>query len=126
MKDLSRNVKLFCNICGNDQFESLDEAFENLKEAPETVRVRCSECGKVFTKAELIEVIVMKDKMPFEYLEPGNSFEENVIVHLGSSRKFKINISWEDEKGNIGSNEQIRDCWEKMNWKIQKKEKLFY
>lgn len=34
MKDLSRSVKLFCNICGNDLFESLDEAFENLKEAP--------------------------------------------------------------------------------------------
>lgn len=27
MKDLSRNVKLYCNICGNDQFESIDEAF---------------------------------------------------------------------------------------------------
>lgn len=55
-------------------------------------------------------ITVMKDKMPFEYLEPGNSFEENVIVHMGSSRKFKINITWEDEQGNKGSNEQIRDC----------------
>ena len=55
MKDLSRNVKLYCNICGNDQFESIDEAFSNLKEAPETVRMRCSDCGKIFTKAELIE-----------------------------------------------------------------------
>lgn len=55
IKDLSRNVKLYCNICGNDQFESLDEEFTNLKEAPETVRMRCSDCGKIFTKAELIE-----------------------------------------------------------------------
>lgn len=54
-------------------------------------------------------ITVMKDKMPFDYLEPGNSFEENVIVHLGSARKFKINITWEDEQGNKGSNEQIRD-----------------
>lgn len=55
-------------------------------------------------------ITVMKDKMPFDYLEPGNSFEENVIVHMGSARKFKINITWEDEQGNTGSNEQIRDC----------------
>lgn len=55
MKDLSRNVKLYCNICGNDQFESLDEEFANLKEAPGTVRMRCSDCGKIFTKEELIE-----------------------------------------------------------------------
>lgn len=55
MKDLSRNVKLYCNICGNDQFESLDEEFVNLKEASETVKMRCSDCGKVYTKAELLE-----------------------------------------------------------------------
>lgn len=55
-------------------------------------------------------ITVMKGKMPFEYLEPGNSFEENVIIHMGSARKFKINITWEDEQGNKGSNEQIRDC----------------
>ena len=55
MKDLSRNVRLYCNICGNDQFESLDEAFANLKEAPETVKMRCSDCGKIFTKEELIK-----------------------------------------------------------------------
>lgn len=55
MKDLCRNVKLYCNICGNDQFESLDEEFANLKDAPETVRMRCPGCGKIFTKAELIE-----------------------------------------------------------------------
>lgn len=55
MKDLCRNVKLYCNICGNDQFESLDKEFVNLKEAPGTVRIRCSDCGKIFTKEELIE-----------------------------------------------------------------------
>lgn len=55
-------------------------------------------------------ITIMKGKMPFEYLEPGNSFEENVIVHMGSARKFKIKISWEDEQGNQGFNEQVRDC----------------
>lgn len=39
VKDLSRSVKLYCNICRNDQFEAIDEAFANVNEALETVRI---------------------------------------------------------------------------------------
>ena len=53
-------------------------------------------------------IIIMKDKMPFEYLEPGNSFEECVVIHAQSASKFKINSIWEDETGNKFSNEQLR------------------
>ena len=56
MKDLSRNVTLFCDACGNDQFSTLDEIKCELSEAPDETRVQCSDCGKVFTKAELLEV----------------------------------------------------------------------
>lgn len=56
MKDLSRNVTLFCNVCGNDQFSTLDEITCELKEAPDETKVKCSDCGKIFTKAELLEV----------------------------------------------------------------------
>lgn len=55
-------------------------------------------------------IILMKDKMPFEYLEPGNGFEEHVVVHMQSSRKFKVICNWEDGNGEKSSNEQIRDC----------------
>lgn len=55
MKDLSRIVSLLCPLCGNDQFESLDEEFEDLKDAPDSVRLRCSDCGSTFTKEELID-----------------------------------------------------------------------
>lgn len=55
-------------------------------------------------------IILMKDKMPFEYLEPGNGFEEHVVVHMQSSRKFKVICRWEDENGEKSSYEQIRDC----------------
>lgn len=55
-------------------------------------------------------IILMKDKMPFEYLEPGNGFEEHVVVHQQSSRKFKIICKWEDKNGEQHFNEQIRDC----------------
>lgn len=55
MKDLSRKVTLFCSVCGNDQFSALDEGIDDLMEAPDDTKMKCSDCGKVFTKAELIE-----------------------------------------------------------------------
>ena len=45
MKNLDRKVTLLCPLCGNDQFESLDEEFEDLLHASDDVRVRCSDCG---------------------------------------------------------------------------------
>lgn len=55
MKDLSRNVKLICNICGNDQFSTLDTEYEDLRDAPDTAKFKCSDCGRVITKQELLE-----------------------------------------------------------------------
>ena len=42
-------------MCGNDQFSTLDEEIDDLMEAPDSTKIKCSDCGKVFTKAELIE-----------------------------------------------------------------------
>ncbi len=56
LKDLSRNVSLFCDICGNDQFIALDGETHSTDDVPETNRFQCSDCGKIFTKAELLEV----------------------------------------------------------------------
>ncbi len=55
MKDLSRNVTLICSVCGNDQFETLDTEYEDMREAPESTRFKCSDCGRIITKSELIE-----------------------------------------------------------------------
>ena len=55
MKDLERKVKLLCPLCGIDQFESLDEEFEDLLHASDDVRLRCSDCGSEYTKRELID-----------------------------------------------------------------------
>ena len=55
MKDLDRKVKLLCPLCGTDQFESLDEEFEDLLHASDDVRLRCSDCGSEYTKRELID-----------------------------------------------------------------------
>ncbi len=56
MKDLSRNVKLYCDVCGNDQFSTIDDIDCELKEASDETKIQCSDCGKIFTKAELIEI----------------------------------------------------------------------
>ena len=56
MKDLSRNVTLFCDVCGNDQFSSLDNLISDFENASDESKIQCSVCKKIFTKAELIEV----------------------------------------------------------------------
>lgn len=53
-------------------------------------------------------IIIMGDKMPFEYLEPGNNFEECVVRHMQSASKFKVISTWEDEHGRKFENEQLR------------------
>jgi len=54
LDNIEKKINLICPICGNDQFSSLDVPMEELKDALETNRVQCSDCGKIFTKEELI------------------------------------------------------------------------
>lgn len=54
MKDLCRRVYMLCRVCGNDQFETIDERVNDLENAPDETAVKCSDCGTIFTKAELI------------------------------------------------------------------------
>ncbi|MEC0183123.1 hypothetical protein P4H61_16680 [Paenibacillus peoriae] len=54
-----------------------------------------------------VEAVVFKDKVPYEFLEPGKSFEENIVVHMGTPRKFKVITKWEDIQGESHSKEQI-------------------
>lgn len=42
MKDLSRNVTLYCSICGNNQFYFLDEEMDTLMDAPDEVKIKVS------------------------------------------------------------------------------------
>lgn len=55
MKDMSKQVKLICSICGNDQFSIVNENIEDLHDAPDETEIKCSDCGCVVTKAILIE-----------------------------------------------------------------------
>ena len=55
MKDFKHNITLLCPLCGNDQFESIDCEFEDLMDALDDTRLRCSNCNSIYTKQELID-----------------------------------------------------------------------
>lgn len=50
---------------------------------------------------------VFKDHVPFEFLEAGKSFEEYVLVHSETPRKFKVTTSWMDKQGVSYFKEQL-------------------
>ena len=45
------------------------------------------------------KIMLYNTVMPFEKLDPGNSFDDLVIYHLGSSRKYTITTKWKDDAG---------------------------
>lgn len=71
MKDISRNVAMLCPLCGNDQFSSVDEEFDELKDAPGTAKIKCSDCNSVYTKDEIIEANAEKIDIAAEEMVQG-------------------------------------------------------
>lgn len=54
------------------------------------------------------EIILLKDVLPFEYLDPGESFEGKVVVHMASSSKYEVVTTWKDEDGTEYSTTKMR------------------
>lgn len=54
------------------------------------------------------QIILTKRVTPFEILEPGQNFEEYIIIHMNSEKKYKVITSWEDKDGNKYENEKLR------------------
>lgn len=57
---------------------------------------------------EKYQIGLMKNVTPFEYLEPGNNFEEYVAIYLQSENKFEIITTWENENGERFTNTILR------------------
>lgn len=55
MKDMEMRISLKCGVCGNDQFSTVDETIEDLLDAPDVTLIRCSDCGRIATKEQIIE-----------------------------------------------------------------------
>lgn len=52
-------------------------------------------------------ITMTKFVTPFEYLDTGKSFEEDVSISMESQRKFKIITLWKNEKGERFTNDVI-------------------
>ena len=55
MSVLSRNVTLYCPICGNDQFSHSEIENVQASEALSDAQFQCADCKSVFTEEELKE-----------------------------------------------------------------------
>ncbi len=51
--------------------------------------------------------IVMRDKVPYEILEAGKSFEEHIVYSMGTPSKLTVKTMWEDADGEQYEKEQI-------------------
>lgn len=49
---------------------------------------------------EEYQIIILNETMPFERLNVNKSFEEVIVIHLQSAKKFKMILTWEDKDGN--------------------------
>lgn len=54
-------------------------------------------------------MIFDKEKLPFDELETGKSFELPLIIHMGSANKFKIITEWESADGEKQTKVQMGD-----------------
>ncbi|AMC01955.1 ECs_2282 family putative zinc-binding protein [Aerococcus viridans] len=52
---MKMNITLKCSVCANDQFSTVEENIEDLMDAPDETLIKCSDCGRVVTKEELIK-----------------------------------------------------------------------
>lgn len=55
MEDMEKSISMNCSVCGNDQFSIVDERINDLKSAPDETEVKCSDCGQVTTKEQVIQ-----------------------------------------------------------------------
>ncbi|MDE6208412.1 MAG: hypothetical protein K2M73_01910 [Lachnospiraceae bacterium] len=56
------------------------------------------------------QIVYMKEVTPFEILNPGCNFEEHVVIHMQSSKKYKVIIKWNDVNGKECGNE-VLESW---------------
>ncbi len=54
LDNISREVKMICRVCGNDEFE-YDDAAGDLSNAPDETELKCTHCGLATTKGELMK-----------------------------------------------------------------------
>lgn len=57
---------------------------------------------------EQYSIILCKQVTPFEELKPGDSFDEHVIIHMGSEPKYEVITEWDDGNGEHHTSNNVR------------------
>lgn len=81
-----------------------------------TYKIRISNSGNIpayqvdYTIPEKYHIKLFKDNgvTPLEILKPGNYFEEEIFISMGSSSKCEIITMWKDKDGNGYSNTELQ------------------
>ena len=60
-----------------------------------------------FEVPEELKGLVFRDKVPYEVLESGKSFEESVIYYNGMPPKFTVKTTWKNASGEKYEKEQL-------------------
>ena len=86
----------------------------HIKVGPKAHKIRIGNTGKVRAfeiryeaDEETKGVILLHDKEPYDYLDPGESYDESIVVTLGAPQKFKVMTYWKDSEGNEHSRENV-------------------
>lgn len=53
MKDIEQKIMMRCPLCGNNQFSFATKTTGDLSAMPDDTKVRCSDCGSIFSKTEI-------------------------------------------------------------------------
>lgn len=86
----------------------------HIKVGPKAHRIRISNTGKVRAfgiryeaSEETTDIVLFHDKEPYDFLDPGESYDENIVVTWGAPQKFKVITYWKDDAGNELSRENV-------------------
>lgn len=79
-------------------------------------KIRISNVGNTdaydvdYSIPEKYNIVLIKDDgvTPLEILKSGESFDCNVVIHMGSSKKYEVTTYWRDKEGKTYSNTEVK------------------
>ena len=81
MKEYSMNVSLICPLCGNDLFSCVNGETKDLLNAPGSTKLRCVDCGSIYSKDEIIDfnsekIEITRDEMIHDFLQNSDTMKK--------------------------------------------------
>lgn len=84
MRNMQKNISFKCSVCGNDQFSISGTDAEDLLDAEDDAKIKCSDCGTIRTKREFI------DDNSYIITENISDFKKEIFDKIASDLKRKL------------------------------------